>query len=656
MPRADFTIVDTKPIGCGQFGTVFLARRASDAQDVALKVVLHRGEGGDDRIAAERHGAILQQRFEQLHGMVPEVYEFGPDGEDLFIAMEYVDGPSLEEVLRGGALPPGEAVEHAIWLCEFLDKAHGFSCTVEGKPYRLLHNDLKPAHLKISLTGERKVLDFGISKALEETRELTADVARTIAYAAPERLHSERVNVHADFWSLGVMLYEMVCGHRPYKSLDGPRFRRQLYHAITTNAPREPLPPQCPPHLAAIVNRLLAFQPEHRYQNPAAIRADLERFLRDETPEAAAYYDTPATIPVSRSSILAPAGGTANTAPVEGAAGVAVVDVLPTDPVPANASIAATDPVPVSQAAATDPIPASAVVAGAQPVARRLRRRSVIARTASAMLALGFVMVVATEGVAWLAAERFRDTIPEIDERTVTTRKAAYDAVERWSGLDVGLRLRVDGELLRTLRAVGDRVIADYRRESPTMGPLEWKQAHEAFTWARELSPGDRSLRARQLIAEAHVRRLALPRDTTSSAATLAAQAVVARFRAAAEADDESFDPYLGMAVTQVYALRDVDGAAASIEEAVRRGFHSARRETALLGDGYARRGLSGIARARVLTGDQRQRELVRAREDYTRCVALFESIVDFGRSAKNLELCKAQVARVDRLLAEYEY
>ena len=71
----------------------------------------------------------------------------------------------------------------------------------------------------------------------EETRELATDVGRTIAYAAPERLLSERVNVHADFWSLGVMLYEMASGHRPYRALEGPRYRRQLYSAITNNAP-----------------------------------------------------------------------------------------------------------------------------------------------------------------------------------------------------------------------------------------------------------------------------------------------------------------------------------------------------------------------------------------------------------------------------------
>jgi hypothetical protein len=271
------------------------------------------------------------------------------------------------------------------------------------------------------------------------------------------------------------------------------------------------------------------------------------------------------------------------------------------------------------------------------------------------MLAMWFVVTVATEGVAWLSAERFRDTIPEIDEHTVTTRKEAYDAIERRAKFDVGLRLRVNDELLQTLRSVGDRVIEDYRNEVPVMGPVEWQQAHEAFTWARELSPRDRALRAKQLTAEAHVRRLALPREGSGSAATLAAQAVVSRFRAAADANERAFDPYLGMAVVQVYWLGDVDEAAASIEEAVTRGYTISRRETALLADGYMRRATSGRNRARVLTGEQRRRELEKARDDYQRCVALFERIVEFGRSAKNLEICKAQVLRIDQQLADEE-
>ncbi len=332
MARDDFEIVTEKPIGCGQFGTVFRARRRSDGRMTALKLILRHGQNDADAIAAERRGAILQQKFASLHGMVPDVFEFGPDGDDFYIAMALIEGPSLEERLRDGALPCEEAVPHARWLCQFLDKAHAFSPMVEGRPYRLLHNDLKPAHLKLPDAAERKVLDFGIATALEETRELATDVGRTIAYAAPERLLSERVNVHADFWSLGVMLYEMASGHRPYPTLEGPRHRRQLYSAITNNAPREPLPRGCPPHLRGIINRLLAFQPEHRYQTAMEIDADLERLARGEIPEAAAYFETPATMPVTRTA----------------GAAVAEVVAMPVTVAPPIPSVPPTDPLPAS--------------------------------------------------------------------------------------------------------------------------------------------------------------------------------------------------------------------------------------------------------------------------------------------------------------------
>jgi serine/threonine-protein kinase len=543
--------------------------------------------------------------------------------------MELVEGPSLEERLRGGALPCHEAVRHALWLCEFLDKAHGFSLTVEGRPYRLLHNDLKPAHLKGSSTGEWKVLDFGMAKALEETRELATDVGRTIAYAAPERLLSERVNVHADFWSLGVMLYEMTSGHRPYPALEGPRYRRQLYTAITNNEPRATLPPGCPPPLQAIVNRLLAFQPEHRYQSAAEIRADLERFARGETPAAATYYDTPATTPVARSAGVAVAAPSAG--PVTGPP--PVPQVVPTDPLPGT-------PLRPAHVPPTDPV--------ARPSAPPVVRRSIAARVAAVVLTLSLVVVVASEGVAWLFADRFRDTIAAIDERTVTPSREAYDAVEHWSLFDLGLRLRVNAPLVAALRTVGDRVIADYRREVPSVGPEEWRQAQAAFGWARGLSPADNSLRSKELTAEGHVRRLAAQRARPPLSATAIAHTAMARFREAARADPASYDPYLGMAVTQVYALGDIDGALASLDEAVKRGYAATRRETALLGDAYMRRGMSGRRRAIVLTGDERQGALARARSDFDRCVSSFAQIVELGRSAEHLEACKAEIRRID--------
>ena len=367
MARDDFDIVDQKPIGRGQFGTVFRARRRSDGRIAALKLILHDGENGASTIAAERHGAILQQR-------VRVALRHGAGGVRVRRRRRRLlhrDGAGRGPVARRAAArrsrcPATKPSSHALWLCEFLDRAHAFSVTVEQRPYRLLHNDLKPAHLKIPDSGERKVLDFGIAKVLEETRELATDVGRTIAYAAPERLRSERVNVHADFWSLGVMLYEMVSGHRPYPELEDPRLRRQLYSAITSNAPRAPLPPDCPLHLQAIVHRLLAFQPAHRYQTAAEIK-DGPRAVRPlrTASRASAYYDTPATTPVSRTAGVAVAAARAGGA--HGAAGAVLAPVPMTDPVPHTDPVPATDPVPP-----TDPVRPSP---SSRPLRCRRRRR-----------------------------------------------------------------------------------------------------------------------------------------------------------------------------------------------------------------------------------------------------------------------------------------
>jgi hypothetical protein len=267
---------------------------------------------------------------------------------------------------------------------------------------------------------------------------------------------------------------------------------------------------------------------------------------------------------------------------------------------------------------------------------------------------VAFVAIVTTEGVAWLFAERFRDTIPAIDERTVIASRDAYDAVERWSLLDLGLRLRVNGSLVTALRAIGDRVIADYRREAPTMGSEEWRQAQAAFGWARVLSPRDGGLVARQLTADGHVRRLSAQKTRPTS--TAMAQSAVARFRDAAAADPNAFDPYVGMAMTQLYALADVDGALQSLDAAIQRGYTVTRRDTALFGDAYLRRGLLGRKRAALLTDDQRQTALEKAKADFDRCVSAFEQIVEFGNAAKHLETCKAHIRQLDQQLNPEEY
>src|SRR4051794_6670436 len=344
-----------KPFDQGSFGTVWRARRLSDGAPVALKLVLLT-EAADsrERIAAERHGAMLQQRFQQAHGMVPTVYDFGHDPEGhLYIAMELIEGGAIADLIKAGPVAAELAASHAVRICEFLERAHRFATTVEGEPYdRLVHADLKPGHLLVGATGDLKVLDFGIAKALAKTTQVTTNNWGTSAYASPERLEHGHVNEHVDFWSLGVILYEMLAGHRPYPLLD--RNRSQLEQAIRTNQPRAPLPETTPPALAAIVNKLLAYQVERRYPSAAAIRDELQLFLDGQTPQAVNEYATPETVPLG----LPRPAITPTPSRVS-----ADVDVVP-----------ATDPLPAASAASEAKPDAQAIVPPVRTRASGLRQ------------------------------------------------------------------------------------------------------------------------------------------------------------------------------------------------------------------------------------------------------------------------------------------
>jgi predicted Ser/Thr protein kinase len=619
----DYETVGEKPFAYGSFGIVWNGRRMSDGVRVALKLVLNNVSDGRERIAAERHGAMLQQRFEHAHGMVPKVYDYGPVEDDFYIAMEFVEGGSLGSHIREGALSPQLAASHACWVCRFLEKAHQFATTIEGVAYeRVVHADLKPEHVLISPTNEMKVLDFGIAKALAKTTPVTTDNWGTTPYASPERLRTGHVNEDVDFWSLGIMLYEMASGHLPYPQLAQRHQRSQLEEAIRTNAPREPLPASCPEGFSAIVNKLLANQPELRYANAAAIRSDLERFLAGAEPVAVREYVTPPTLPIRPTTSTRPLPPTAHFVP-------------PTEPLPVSAPPAAAAPVV--------PEP-PAIVRKRTGKVRYLARRAVWA-----VVLLVFVSIIANRGAAWVAAEHFRGGIDAIEGRTLLANKEDYDRIQ-WTFVDSGLRVRVDDLLQKRLESLADAVIADYRREEPTMGLPEWRQANTALQWALEISPKDTALLAKKVNTEGHLARIAARTQPRGSQASRHAyQAAVDKFRAAADLDTASFDPYLAISRIAVYALEDVDAGVAAIHEAQKRGYSSGRRELAQLGDGYLRRANNSRRLAHTLSGEQRRREQDKARADYGRCIDSFDPIVGFANAAQNLETCKRNLESLSR-------
>ena len=131
---------------------------------------------------------------------------------------------------------------------------------------------------------------------------------------------------------------------------------------------------------------------------------------------------------------------------------------------------------------------------------------------------LSLVGMLAFEGVAWVAAERFRQSVDAIDGPHVAARRQDYERISGWGVLDVGLRSRVNGPLRQRLVAIADAVIADYRAEAPTVGSSEWRQADDALRWALQLGPGDSALRAKQAECEAHVARIAAQAQPRGSA------------------------------------------------------------------------------------------------------------------------------------------
>lgn len=267
-----------REIGRGQFGTVYEATDARGRQ-IALKLVPIEGTDGDEKVAAERQGAALQQRFSHAsHCLVPEVLDHQRIDPYYAIAMELVRGEPLTAVIKAGPLPARRAGTIALAVSQFLSRAHEFTTNIDDHSQTLIvHGDLKPAHILLLADGSIRVLDFGIAKALAAQKPATTNHWASVDYASPERLESGRVNEQVDFWSLGVILFEMLSGVRPYR--DYEHSRSHLETAIRRQEPRLRVPPHVDPGLTAIVDKLLAPQIERRYQSAKDIGQDLQAFL-----------------------------------------------------------------------------------------------------------------------------------------------------------------------------------------------------------------------------------------------------------------------------------------------------------------------------------------------------------------------------------------
>src|SRR5688572_22091991 len=265
------------PAGRGGMADVFAATDSRTGARVALKLVpIGDDEEARQIVEAEREGAEYQKQLWQVYRQVPEVYEYAADDSYFYIAMEFLDGQNLSELIARGALPAPRVLRIAIQICRFLEAAHTLEPTIDGRKHRsLLHGDLKPRNIRVLADDQVKVFDFGAAKALSFSRKVTRHDFGSIAYLSPERIESGDIDVHSDFWSVGVILYEMIAGVQPFRATDTLRLEARIRERTSPPA----LDHGSPLALQAVVAKLLAPTPHDRYDTAQAIREDLECVL-----------------------------------------------------------------------------------------------------------------------------------------------------------------------------------------------------------------------------------------------------------------------------------------------------------------------------------------------------------------------------------------
>jgi hypothetical protein len=263
---------------------VYLARDTRENRQAALKLI-KSGPGAASQMImdAERRGAEIQQRLRTLDPRVIEVYDYGDLDGYFFVAMQYVEGRNLAEVLRhDGRMSAYRAARVAMEVCGQLEKFHAFR-PGDGVASSVVHGDIKPSNIHLGPHETVRLLDFGIAKTLRPDRDSTFHNFGSPSYCSPERLGRSLLDQQADLWAVGVTLYEMVAGSPPYQAEN----TRKLEKLIQSGRPPRALPATCPAPLKAVIGKALAPDAARRYKSAAAFGDDLKAFL-EGAPTAAA--------------------------------------------------------------------------------------------------------------------------------------------------------------------------------------------------------------------------------------------------------------------------------------------------------------------------------------------------------------------------------
>jgi serine/threonine-protein kinase len=268
-------------LGRGGMAEVYLAHDTRLGRTVAVKTL--RADLARDPSFQARFRREAQSAASLNHPAIVAVYDTGEDYIDNisipYIVMEYVDGSTLRELLHSGRkLLPERAMEMTIGILQALEYSHRAG---------IVHRDIKPANVMLTRTGQVKVMDFGIARAMGDsgmTMTQTSAVIGTAQYLSPEQAKGEQVDARSDLYSTGCLLYELLTVRPPFVG-DSP-VAVAYQHVREEAQPPSVFDPEITPEMDAIVLKALVKDPDYRYQSADEMRADIEACL-DGQPVAA---------------------------------------------------------------------------------------------------------------------------------------------------------------------------------------------------------------------------------------------------------------------------------------------------------------------------------------------------------------------------------
>jgi serine/threonine protein kinase len=273
-----------RELAVGGMAEVFLARTAGPMgfeKQLVLKRILPHMAKDPAFIQMFLSEATLAARLS--HPNIVQIFDFGESGGSYYLAMEYIDGPSLRTLLddslqRGAPLPPVPCARIIASACEGLAFAHGFRDPSTGQPMNIVHRDISPDNILLSRQGAVKVADFGIAKAAgQQHRTQTGMIKGKLAYMPPEQIRNLELDQRVDVYALGIVFYELVTGNRPFDATTDASLMQSILFELPMPAVLRQ--PDLPEPVQKILRRALAKDRDERYPDCNAFQADLEEFI-----------------------------------------------------------------------------------------------------------------------------------------------------------------------------------------------------------------------------------------------------------------------------------------------------------------------------------------------------------------------------------------